>query len=98
MERHSRLMKTHRLILVALLASTFAGCSRHPTTATTTPQTVSFGAFTNGYVGPLASVFARGHPAAIQQWLTAGTNSALFTITNQQTCDIIIFPIGRIWN
>lgn len=75
------------------------GCSRHPGATATPPQTVTFAGFTNGYIGAIAPVFARlttNHAAAIQQWLAAGTNNALFTITNQQKCDINIFPIGRI--
>jgi hypothetical protein len=86
------------LIAAALLALTFAGCSKHPATAA---QTASFAGFTNGYSGGIPSVFARLGPreaATIQQWLASGTNSALFTITNQQGCDILIEPFGRILN
>jgi hypothetical protein len=95
-------MKNHTpLIIAALLVSIFTGCSKHPTTVATSPQPVSFNGFTNGFVGTLAPEFASltaNHAAVIQQWLADGTNSALFTITNYQSCDIWIFPLGRICN
>lgn len=86
--------------IAALLALTLVGCSKHPP-MTTTPQTITFAGFTNGYVGPVAPVFARLSPknaAAVQQWLVNGTNNALFTITNLQSCDILIAPFARILN
>jgi hypothetical protein len=89
------------LIIAALIASMFVGCSKHPPTVATSPQPVSFVGFTNGFVGPLAPVFAAlttNNAAVIQQWLADGTNSVVFTITNQQSCDIILFPLGRICN
>lgn len=96
---HSGFTKTPvSLIVAALLASIFTGCSRRPPTP---PQSISFSSFTNGYVGPFAPVFARGRPksaAMMRQWLADGTNSAMFTITNQQTCDIFILSTARILN
>jgi hypothetical protein len=89
------------LIIAALLATVFTGCSKHPPTAATNPQTVGFNSFTNGFVGTLAPVFASlttNDAAVIQQWLADGTNSAVFTITNHQSCDIWVFPLGRIIN
>jgi hypothetical protein len=89
------------LIIVALLATIFAGCSRHPLTAPTSPQPVSFSGYTNGVVGAIAPVVATmttNYAAVIQRWLADGTNGAVFTITNQQTCDIWIYPLGRIIN
>jgi hypothetical protein len=95
-------IKTHAsLIVAALLASTITGCSKHPATATSTPQTARFTGFTNGNAGGIASVFARLGPrqaANIQQWLANGTNAAMFTITNHQSCEILIQPFGRILN
>jgi hypothetical protein len=87
------------LILVTLLALIVAGCSKHSPAVATSPQPIRFDGFTNGYVGPLAPVFASlstNDAAVIQRWLAAGTNDAVFTITNQQTCDIWLFPLGRI--
>jgi hypothetical protein len=67
----------------------------------TSPQPVIFNDFTDGFVGTLVPVFSTlttKHAALIQQWLADGTNSAVFTITNNQSCDIILFPLGRICN
>jgi hypothetical protein len=89
------------LIIVALLATIFTGCSKHPATAPTSPQPVSFSGYTNGVVGAIVPVFATfttNDAAVIQRWLADGTNGALFTITNRQSCDIWIFPLGRIIN
>ena len=63
------------------------------------PQPVRLTGFTNGVVGAIAPVFATLttiNAASIQRWLAAGTNGAVFTMTNQQTCAIWLFPIGRI--
>ncbi len=63
------------------------------------PQSIRFAGVTNGVVGAVAPVFASlttNNAASIQQWLAAGTNSAVFTITNQQSCAIWLFPLGRI--
>jgi hypothetical protein len=63
------------------------------------PQSIRFAGVTNGVVGAFAPVFATlttNYAAIIQRWLTAGTNVAVFTITNQQTCAIWLFPVGRI--
>jgi len=63
------------------------------------PQSIRFAGFTNGVVGNIAPVCATtttNNATKIQQWLAAGTNGAVFTITNQQTSDIFIFPFGRI--
>src|SRR5262249_16055042 len=54
-------------------------------------QRVQFAGFTNGVVGVIAPVFASfttNNAASIQRWLAAGTNVAVFTITNQQSCAI----------
>ena len=62
-------------------------------------QSVRFAGVTNGVVGAVAPVFARlttNNAASIQRWLAAGTNGAVFTITNKQTCAIWLFPLGRI--
>jgi len=64
-----------------------------------TPQSVRFAGLTNGVVGAVAPLFATlstNNAADIQRWLAAGTNGAVFTITNQQTCAIWLFPLGRI--
>ena len=89
------------LIIAALLAAIFTGCSKPPPTVATSPQPISFSGYTNGVVGAVAPVFATlttNHATVIQRWLADGTNTALFTITNQQSCDIILFPLGRIIN
>jgi hypothetical protein len=89
------------LIIAALLATIFTGCSKHPPTAPTSPQPVSFSGYTNGVVGAIVPVFATfttNYAAVTQRWLADGTNGALFTITNQQSCDIWIHPLGRIIN
>ncbi len=63
-----------------------------------TPQPIRFAGFTKRVVGAVAPVFASlttNNAASIQRWLAAGTNGAVFTITNQQTCAIWLFPLGR---
>jgi hypothetical protein len=63
------------------------------------PQSVRFAGFTNGVVGPIAPVYATlntNTAANFQRWLTAGTNAAVFTITNEQTCAIWLYPFARI--
>ena len=62
-------------------------------------QGIRFASFTNGIVGAVAPVFSTlttNNAATIQRWLAAGTNAAEFTITNQQSCAIWLFPLGRI--
>jgi len=64
-----------------------------------TPQSIRLAGLTNGVVGAVVPVFATlttNNAASIQRWLAAGTNGAVFTITNQQTCAIWLFPLGRI--
>jgi hypothetical protein len=64
-------------------------------------QPIQFSGYTNGVVGAVATVYGTlttNNAAVIDRWLTAGTNGLLFTITNEQTCDIILFPLGRICN
>jgi len=100
--RHSHFMKNRTpLIIAALLASIFTGCSKHPPTAATKPQLISFSGYTNGVVGVIAPVFAKltaDRAAVIQQWLAAGTNGAMFTVTNQEHCDIYVNSGGRIYS
>lgn len=95
-------MKTRAsLIFAALLALTFVVCSRHPPAATTTPQPVTFAGFTNGYVGvfaPWLATLSTNYAATVKQWLADGTNNALFTITNRQSCVIFISPFASIRN
>ncbi len=61
-------------------------------------QTVRFAGFTNSVVGlaPVFSTLHTNYAATIQRWLDAGTNVAEFTITNQQSCAIWLYPVGRI--
>ena len=62
-------------------------------------QPIRFAGFTNGVVGAVAPVFATlstNNAATIQRWQAAGTNGAEFTITNQQSCAIWLFPLGGI--
>jgi len=66
--------------------------------APATPQGIRFVGFTNSVVGVVSPVFASlatNNAASIQRWLGAGTNGAIFTITNQQSCAIWVFPLGR---
>src|SRR5215471_13620622 len=66
--------------------------------ASRTPQRVRFTGFTNGVVGAITPTFASlttNNAAGIQRWLTAGTNGAVFAITNQQSSAIWVFPLGR---
>jgi len=63
------------------------------------PQPIHFAGYTNGVVGAVVPVFARlrtNNAATIQHWMAAGTNGVEFTITNQQSCAIWLFPLGRI--
>ena len=65
------------------------------------PQPIQFSGHTNGVVGAVATVYGTlttNDAAVIDRWLAAGTNGLLFTLTNQQGCDIILFPLGRICN
>lgn len=87
------------LILAALLAWIFTGCSRH--SAKTIPQPVTFSGFTKGYVGAFAPAWFgmnTNRAAVFQKWLADGTNCALFTITNRQSCEIVIYSVGHIYN
>jgi len=61
---------------------------------------IGFAGSTNGVIGPIASTFSKmttNHTAAIQAWLAAGTNGAVFTVTNQLGYAIDIFPFARIY-
>jgi hypothetical protein len=61
---------------------------------------IGLSGFTNGVIGPIAPTFGKmttNHAAAVQAWLAAGTNGALFTVTNQHTYAIDIFPVARIY-
>jgi hypothetical protein len=95
-------MKNRTSLIIAVLVATICtGCSKHPPIAATSPQPVSFSGYTNGVIGAIAPVFATlttNNAAIFQRWLADGTNGALFTITNQQSCDIWILPFGRIIN
>ena len=89
------------LIIAALLASIFTGCSKHPTTASPAPQPITFVGYTNGVVGVIAPVFAKltaDRAAVIQQWLAAGTNGAISTFTDRQSGDIYINSAGRVYS
>jgi hypothetical protein len=60
---------------------------------------ISFRGYTNGVVGTIAPTFrtlATNNEAAIQTWLAAGTNGAIFTVTNQHRFAISIFPVAHI--
>ena len=61
---------------------------------------IGFAGSTNGVVGPIAPTFSKmttNHAAANQAWLAAGTNGALFMVTNQHRYAIDIFPVARIY-
>jgi len=96
--RHPHFMKYRTpLITAALIVSVFTGCSK-PHATSPKPQPITFVGYTNGVVGEIAPVFAKGtddSSAAINGWLAAGTNGAVFIITNRQDCPIDLFPIGR---
>jgi len=62
-------------------------------------ETASFTGYTNGLVGAIAPTFgtmSTNYAATIQRWMDAGTNAALFTISNQQVCAIWISPFVTI--
>jgi len=79
---------------VALVGVTWVFTSSAPPAI----QTAHFARFTNGVVGlaPVFSTLHTNYSATIQRWLDAGTNVAEFTITNQQSCAIWLFPVGHI--
>jgi hypothetical protein len=85
-------------ILAALLAALLAGCFKPSPAPVARPQTVSFSGYTNGVVGFVASTMVtwKNQGPAIQQWLTAGTNAAVFAITNCQTCPVVVYPFVQI--
>ena len=59
------------------------------------PELASFTGQTNGMIGAFAPMFgttSTNSAATIKRWLDAGTNAALFTITNQQVCAIWVSP------
>src|SRR3954464_3789114 len=67
--------------------------------APTAPQSIRFVGLTNGVAGAVTPVFVSlttNNAATIPRWLAAGTNGAVFAITNQQTCAIWLFPLARI--
>jgi hypothetical protein len=89
-----------RAITIAAVGLAIVGvilfCARRSPAA---HQSIHFTGLTNGIVGALTPVFATlttNHAATIQRWLAAGTNGAVFTITNQQAYAIWLFPLGRI--
>ena len=89
-----------RIVIAALACLAIAGVAllfSRPSPAT--PRSIRFAGITNGVVGTVAPIFATlttNNAASIQRWLATGTNGAVFTITNQQTCAIWLFPIARI--
>jgi len=61
---------------------------------------IGFAGFTNGVVGLIAPTFGTlttNNAAAIRAWLAACTNGTVFTVTNQNSYAIDIFPIARIY-
>ena len=58
-------------------------------------QHARFLGFTNSVVGPFPKIYSANSTngaGTVQQWLDAGTNVAVFSITNQQTYRIIVYP------
>jgi hypothetical protein len=63
------------------------------------PPKLIFAGFTRGVVGPIVPIFAQLTPergAIIQAWRAAGANGAAFTITNDFSRLIRVYPIARI--
>jgi hypothetical protein len=92
-------MKIKILISLAccLVVFGFLMLFKQPMTVRT--QSIRLTGFTNGFVGVVATINASlssNNAASFQHWLDAGTNSAVFAITNQQTCAIWLYPVGRI--
>lgn len=61
-------------------------------------ESASFIGYTNyvvGTFGPVFGIISTTHAATIQRWLDAGTNAALFTITNRQVCAILLSPLAN---
>jgi len=61
---------------------------------------IGFAGFTNGVVGLIAPTFGTlttNNAATIRAWLAAGTNETVFTVTNQNSYAIDIFPVARIY-
>jgi hypothetical protein len=85
------------LLLFALLAGVVWSRSGRLRLKT---QTASLLGFTNGVVGPFVRTFSAmttNNAQRMQQWLGAGTNGALFRLTNSQTGAISVFPIARFY-
>ena len=64
------------------------------------PEFAPFAGYTNGTIGAIAPLFATlsaTESATIKRWLAAGTNAAMFTISNQQTCSIWVLPFVNIY-
>jgi hypothetical protein len=58
-------------------------------------QEARFIKFTNGFVGPFAAIYSAASTNGdqiVQRWLASGTNVAIFSITNQQSYPIILYP------
>jgi hypothetical protein len=92
-------MKRRLAIAVAGFAVLAGGALLFMRPKPSAPQPIRFAGYTNGVVGTVTPVFSRlttNNAATIQRWLAAGTNGAEFTITNQQSCAIWLFPFGRI--
>lgn len=91
-------MKRLLYLLLALLAvASVVGLFTH---AKPSGLGIGFAGFTNGAVGPIAPTFSTltaNNTAAIRAWLAAGTNGAVFTVTNQHSYAIDIFPVARIY-
>ncbi len=63
------------------------------------PCTANIIGLTNGRIGPMSATyqtFSTNTAAAIQRWLSDGTNAAVVRVTNSQNCAIWIFPFVRI--
>lgn len=59
------------------------------------PQEAKFINFTNGLVGPFAAIYSAASTNGariVQRWLASGTNVVVFSITNQQSYPIILYP------
>jgi hypothetical protein len=97
-------MKTRFLIVafVTLLAIS-AVLGRRGRRAPPPPPTVRFVCLTNGVpgntsldgLGPLAA-FARLNPRLVQDWFTAGTNAAAFSVSNSFDRAIFLLPEARL--
>src|SRR5437879_7354160 len=60
------------------------------------PQQAKFIGLTKGSMGPIYSALPPHFAAFIQQWLDSGTNAAVFSITNQRSYPVLLYPYAAL--